>query len=183
MPVVDVFQPTSGKFVNYQIDNSSSSINFQIMKFKIGAKVPGQFKKFSGSFNYNKVGKAISEFRISIESDSIDTANQKRDDHLKSSDFFATSMHKTIDFNSQGPYQIIDNRVRIVGNLTIKQTTKPIVFDIILDDQANILSLNAVGLMMDRKDWGVTWNAALDKGGFVLSDEVEIKISIKAIKK
>ena len=182
MGVVKTFQPTSGKFIKYNIDNANSSIGFQIMKFKIGAKVQGKFKIFNASFDYNKEAGAISNLNVVIYSNSIDTANEKRDNHLRTDDFFSSAKFKTINFTSGGPFKITDNSARVIGDLKIKETTKPIIFDIKFNDNSDMISLDAVGLMKDRKEWGITWNAALDKGGFVLGDEVEIEIKGNAKK-
>lgn len=165
----------------YEIDAEHSSVSFKIKH--LGGKVRGRFDTFSGVFEYEKGKPQAWKAEAQIESASINTNLAARDKHLRSADFFDAERCPKISFTS-----IKATAKQLYGNLTMRCVTKPVVLDIELGDEVtdpwgNVkFSVSAVG-KLSRKDFGISWNKALDKGGFILGDEVEIEIEIEAAAK
>lgn len=164
----------------YDIDASHSSVNFQIRHLAI-SKVNGNFAQFEGAFVYDegKPGEWTAE--ATIYSDSVDTDNDDRDKHLKSPDFFNAEKFPTITFKSTG---MKDGKLD--GELTMLGVTKPVEMDLefngaVTDPWGNHrVSFTATGTV-NRKDYGMTFNKALDNGGLMLGEDVKFTIEIEGI--
>jgi polyisoprenoid-binding protein YceI len=177
--------PALAEKTTFQIDAIHSSVGFKIRH--LVSKVPGRFNSFSGTIEVDP--KEIASGKVSVEIDvaSIDTANERRDGHLKSEDFFAVEEHPKMTFESTKIVDKGDGKAEVHGNLTMKGVTKPVVLDTeVLGFGAGMGAMRAgfeATTTIDRKEFGIVWNRALDAGGVVLGDDVEISINLEAIAK
>ncbi|MFQ5558130.1 MAG: YceI family protein [Acidimicrobiales bacterium] len=149
-------------------------------------KVRGSFNEFEGSGDFDAENPARSTLTVSIDTASIDTRNEDRDAHLRSSDFFDVDLYPTIGFVSTGVVAVNDSTYEVTGDLTIKDLTKPVTFELEITGTAvDPWGNTRLGLegstVVNRKDWGLTWNTALDAGGVLVSDKVTLELEISAI--
>jgi polyisoprenoid-binding protein YceI len=171
---------------HYEIDKDHTTITFAI-KHLVISKVKGSFDNFSGDFDYDAKNVGASKVNTTIQTDSINTAVKKRDDHLKSADFFDVAKFPTITFTSK-KVNASGKKAKIEGDLTIHGVTKPVVLDVemngaVKDPWGNNRAGFSAKTKVNRKDFGLTWNKALEAGGFVVGDDVEISIEIEGIEK
>lgn len=166
----------------YEIDAGHSAVAFKIRH--LGSKVPGTFNAFSGTLNYD--AKDVSKWAadVKIETKSVDTNNDKRDAHLRTADFFDADKCPEITFKSTKATGTT-KAAKLHGDLTMRCVTKPVVLDVELgEEMADPWGNQKLGASakakLNRKDFGISWNKALDKGGAILGDEVEITIDIEA---
>lgn len=170
----------------YQIDPSHSTASFSIKHMMI-AKVHGGFEKMSGTLNYDPANPTTSTVQVSIETASINTREPQRDAHLKSPDFFDVEKHPTITFKSTR-VEGSGGELKVIGDLTIHGVTQQVTLDVegpsdeMKDPWGNI-KIGASGLTkIKRKDFGLTWNAALEAGGFLVGDDVTINLDVQFVK-
>ena len=145
----------------YAIDPSHSRIGF-VARHAMVTKVRGSFNEFEGSGHFDAENPANSHLALIIQANSIDTRNEDRDGHLKSNDFFDMETYPEIKFASTAVEKVDDDNYRVTGDLTIKDVTKPVT--------------------VNRKDWGVNWNTALDTGGVLVSEKVTLEFDVSAIR-
>jgi polyisoprenoid-binding protein YceI len=149
--------------------------------------VQGRFDRFSGTIEFDPQKPEAAVVRATVEAASINTNHEKRDKHLRSGDFFDVENHPTLSFEStSGVTEMVENRGKLAGNLTIHGVTKPVVFDVVFrgqgkDPWGNVRAGFSARLDIDRKDYGLTWNKALETGGVLVGDEVEIRIEVEGI--
>ena len=177
----DVVKPATGR---YKIDPVHSSINFGIRHVMV-SKVRGGFKKFSGSgfFDVDDVSK--SELVVVIDAASIETGNSDRDNHLRSNDFFAMGEFPEIRFTSTSFEADGDGRYKVTGELAMKGVSKPITIELSYTGEAvDPYGNRRIGLegsaVIDRTEWGVNYNAALESGGVLLGEKVSLEFDISA---
>ncbi len=170
----------------WRIDTTHSEVQFKV-KHLVIATVTGSFKKFSGSVetaNENDFDNASVEF--SIEVNSIDTNQADRDAHLKSPDFFSAEEYPTIDFNGQ--LKKIDKSIyKLTGPLTIRGTSKTVELGVefggtVKDPWGNIKAGFELTGKINRKDFGLNWNALTEAGGVVVGDEVKLHLNVELTK-
>ncbi len=172
---------------NWTIDFSHSKIGFSVRHFGI-TETEGQFKKATAIIAATKPDFSDIKFAIDIDANSIDTSDAQRDAHLKSPDFFDTEKYPTIHFESGKMETIEKNKYRLNGNLTIKNISKSIAFDMEFagivpkDPFGNTKAGLVLNGKIDRKDFGLIWNVALDHGGFAVSDAVKIYCPVQLLK-
>lgn len=171
----------------WDIDSSHSAVTFQIRHFF--SMVPGRFSSFHGTLSFDEKDPAQSSIEFTIDAASVSTDNEKRDGHLKSADFFNVEKFPTLTFKSkQIEKSAGTNQFNVTGEITIIGVTKPITV------QAQLIGVGPdawggtrAGLtitgVVNRKDFGMTWNKALDNGGTMLSDEVNIAVNLEIAKK
>lgn len=170
----------------YQIDPSHSSATFSIKHMMI-AKVHGGFEKMSGKLVYDQSSPAKSDIEVNIETASINTREAARDTHLKSADFFDVEKYPTITFKSS-LMEKASGGVKVVGDLTIHGVTKQVTLDMesptdeVKDPWGNMRIAVAGSTKIKRKDFGLTWNAALEAGGVLVGDDVNITLDVQFIK-
>jgi polyisoprenoid-binding protein YceI len=151
------------------------------------AKVRGSFDEFEGTLHIDGEHPENSSGRVTIQAKSIDTRNSQRDDHLRSNDFLAMDEYPEITFVSTSVEPTGDNTFKVTGDLTIRGVTKPVTLDVeftgsATDPMGNLrIGFEASGVI-NRKDWGVSWNAALEGGGVLVSEKITLEIEISAIK-
>ncbi len=169
----------------YFIDRVHSSMGFSIRHLMV-SNVKGEFGEFSGTIMLDEADPANSNVEVAINAASIDTENAKRDDHLRSADFFDVQNHPEIIFKSTKVEKTADGFM-IFGDFTMHGVTKAISFPAtLLGKITGMGGETRVGFeaitKINRKDFGMTWNKALDAGGVVLSEEVKIELNIEAVK-
>ncbi|NBE50877.1 YceI family protein [Streptomyces boluensis] len=172
---------------DYSIDPSHSSLGFTARHAMV-TNVKGAFLDFEGSLQLDGSNPAASTASIDVKMDSIDTGAADRDGHLKSADFFDAETFPAMSFRSTSAETRGGDDYRIHGDLTIKGITKPVAIDLEFNGSAtDPFGNERVGFEgkaeILRSDWGLTWNAALETGGVLVSDKIKLNFDISAIKK
>ncbi|MFI5613837.1 YceI family protein [Amycolatopsis sp. NPDC051903] len=170
----------------YTIDTAHSRIGF-VARHAMVTKVRGAFNEFDGAFSLNGDEPAKSSATVTIKAHSIDTRNADRDGHLRSNDFLSMDEYPEIKFVSTGITQTGDASFDVTGDLTIKDVTQTITIPFDFEGSAkDPFGNDRVGFegstTISRKDYGITWNAALETGGVLVSDKVTLEFEISAIK-
>jgi len=170
----------------WTLDPAHTRIGF-VARHAMVTKVRGSFNEFEGTAVLDGANPANSHAEVTIKAASIDTRNAQRDEHLRSNDFLAMQEHPEITFTSTGARQVDDTTFELTGDLTIRGVTKsvtiPFTFEGAAKDPFGNLRAGFEGSVpINRKDWGVTWNAALEGGGVLVSDRVPLEFEISAIK-
>jgi polyisoprenoid-binding protein YceI len=169
----------------YSIDRTHSEVGFQVRHFV--SKVRGGFADFSGTINIDAAKPEASSVEFTVKVASIDTNEPKRDAHLKSPDFFDADKYPEIRFVSRKVVPAGEGKYAVTGDLTMRGVTKevtlPVVFTGFLktpfgDERAGF----ETSLTLNRKEFGINWNKALDQGGFMLADDVAISINLETVK-
>jgi polyisoprenoid-binding protein YceI len=162
----------------WKLDPVHSQVAFSVRHFL--TPVPGRFGTFDGQIAYDPANPAASTVEVTVDTASIDTDNDRRDDHLRSPDFFDAASHPKLSFKSKKVAPLGESSLAVTGDLTIRGVTKEVTVPVqvlgVLGDKAGFQT----EFTIDRKDYGVVWNRALDQGGTVLGDEVKIVLSIEA---
>jgi polyisoprenoid-binding protein YceI len=170
----------------YAIDPSHSRIGF-VARHAMVTKVRGSFNEFQGSGYYDAGDPTRSHLSLTIQADSIDTRNADRDGHLKSNDFFDMATYPEITFSSTAVEQVDAENYRVTGDLTIKDVTKPVTVEFEYTGTAvDPYQNQRIGFegktTVNRKDWGISWNTALDAGGVLVSEKVTLEFEVSAIR-
>lgn len=177
---------TTARAASYELDTSHSTIGFGV-KHMVVTTTKGQFTDYTGGFEYDAADPSSLKANATIKVASVDTANQKRDDHLRNSDFFDAEKYPEITFVSTEA-EAVGDQVVLTGDLTIKGVTKQIKLPLtvngpITDPWGNI----RVGLegktKINRQDFGITWSKSMDGGGLVVGDDVTLDIVVEGIQK
>jgi polyisoprenoid-binding protein YceI len=166
-----------------EIDRSHSEVAFQVRHLL--SKVRGRFADFSGTIQFDASDPANSKVDVTIAAPSIDTAEGDRDKHLRSADFFDVEKYPTLRFVSTSVAPRGDSTYDVAGQLTIRGVTRDVVLPARFlgtaqDPWGNTKFVFEAELTLNRKDFGLTWNAALETGGFLVGDEVKVMLSIQA---
>jgi polyisoprenoid-binding protein YceI len=170
----------------YTIDKGHSEVSFQVRH--LVTQVRGGFNDYEGTINLDPANLEKSSVNFKIKADSIDTNLPDRDKHLKGEDFFYVEKYPEITFKSKGIKKADKDTYNVTGTLTMrgvsKEVTLPVTFlGTVKDPWGNEKAGFATDLTLNRKDYGINWNAALDNGGVVLSDDVKISINLETQKK
>lgn len=172
--------------IKWEIDPSHSELFFKIKHLEI-ATLTGRFDEITGTAETEDNFENAS-FSFTANVNSINTNDKNRDTHLKSADFFDAEKFPKITFNSTKFKRIGDTTFEIIGKLTIKETTKPTIVQIEyggtnIDHWGNTKAGLKLKGIINRKDYGLTWNAAIEAGGVLVSEEVRINANLELIKK
>jgi len=168
----------------YKIDPEHSAVMFHI--HHLLGKVTGRFEHLQGTVDYDASKPAVWKTSATIEAASINTESAQRDTHLRSEDFFEVAKYPTLEFVSSGVTDVQGNHAKLHGNLTMRGVTKPIVLDLEIDGVAKDpwggthAAFSATG-KLDRRDYGVEWNQAVEGGGVLIGNEVELELDIEGI--
>ena len=170
----------------YSIDPTHSRIGF-VARHAMVTKVRGSFNEFSGTGYFDAENPAASRLELTIQAASIDTRNADRDGHLRSNEFFDMETHPEIRFVSTAVEQLDREHYRVAGDLTIKGVTKPVSVDFEYTGTAvDPFGNHRVGFegktTVNRKDWNVSWNAALETGGVLVGEKVALEFEVSAIR-
>ncbi|MCX4446628.1 YceI family protein [Streptomyces sp. NPDC087866] len=171
---------------DYTIDPAHSSIGFTVRHAMV-TNVRGSFADHEGSLKLDGSDPANSSASIDVKIASVDTGIKDRDGHLVSGDFFDAEKFPLMTFRSTSAEQLGGDKYRVTGDLTIKDVTRPLAIDLEFNGSATDVYGNERvgfegGAEILRSDWGLTWNAALETGGVMVSDKVKLNFDISAIK-
>ncbi|HEV8336383.1 MAG TPA: YceI family protein [Candidatus Polarisedimenticolia bacterium] len=186
LPAAFVFAVTeSAKNEAYKIDPDHSNVGFSIRHFF--SKVPGHFKNYEGTIALDPKDLSKAKVDVSIDTGSIDTGVEDRDKHLKSPDFFDAAKYPKMTFVSTEVIQKGPNHAAVKGNLTLHGVTKPVTLE------ADVLGFSPdpwggyrggfeAKTTLKRSDFGISWNKAVEGGGLLLGDDVEVTLNIEAVR-
>ena len=171
----------------WEFDPAHTGVQFKVRHLMV-SHVRGDFEKVSGKIVYDERDISRSSADITIDASSINTRVAKRDEHLKSPDFLDAAKYPSLVFKSKKVEKAGDGKLKMTGDLTIRGVTKEVVLDIegptspIRDPAGKTRVGGVASTKINRKDFGLTWNKAIETGGVVVGDEVEITIDIEIIK-
>ncbi|HBA87589.1 MAG TPA: protein yceI precursor [Geobacter sp.] len=172
---------------NYDIDPDHSSVGFKVRHMMV-SNVTGSFEKHSGVVEINDKEIAKSKVSVTIDAASVNTNMAKRDAHLKSADFFDVAKYPTITFVSRKVAKSGKGKLKVTGDLTLHGVTRQVVLDVegptreSKDPWGNLRSGVVASTKINRKDFGLVYNAALETGGVAVGEEVAINLEIEMIK-
>jgi polyisoprenoid-binding protein YceI len=174
------------KTSDWNIDAAHSGINFSI-RHMVFSKVRGRFTKYIGKVELDEEDLTRSSVEATIAAASIDTGTPQRDDHLRSADFFDAEKFPELRFRSSRIEKLDDARYRLTGELTIRDVTREISLDVEYGGRAaDPWGNQRVGFIakgeLDRKDFGLHWNQALEAGGVLVGNRVDIELEVQAVK-
>ena len=170
----------------WNIDPVHSNVEFAV-KHMMVSTVRGRFREVAGAIHLNEADPASSWAEATVPTVSVDTAEPKRDDHLRSADFFEVEKYPQMTFRSTNVEQVKGDRWQITGDLTIRDVTKQVVLDTEYEGQIK----DAYGLQraafnaqteLNRKDFGLNWNALIEAGGVAVGDKVRVTLNIAAVR-
>lgn len=172
----------------YEIDSAHSSANFKIKHLMI-SNVRGHFSKVTGTVEFDPKNLSASKVEASVDVNTIDTREENRDKHLKSPDFFDVAKYPAMTFKSKKFAAAGTGRYKVTGDFTLHGVTKELVLDLtdVTAEAKGMRGETRVGgqasTKISRKDFGLSWNRAIESGGVVVGDEVEITIDLELVKK
>ena len=169
----------------YSFDKAHTTVGFQVRH--IYTNVSGKFTDFAGTIQVDRTKPENSTVEFTIQATSIDTSEPRRDQHLRSADFFDVANNPTITFKSTSIKANGKDSWLVTGDFTMHGVTKSVVLPVTLlgegkDPMGNEKMGLETGLTINRKDYGLTWNKALETGGVLVGEEVKIQIAIEANK-
>jgi polyisoprenoid-binding protein YceI len=179
--------PLMASAATWTIDPEHSNVGFKIKHLMV-SNVKGSFDKFTGTVDLNDKDITKSSVEVSIDTASINTNVQKRDAHLRSADFFDVAKYPAMTFKSKKVAKAGKDKLKVTGDLTLHGVTKEVVLNVdgptkeSKDPYGNIRKGASATTTINRKDFGLTWNKALETGGVVVGEEVNITIEIEMIK-
>lgn len=168
---------------SWVIDTAHTNINFTVSHMVI-SEVTGTFKEFQGTVSASNDDFSDAQIEVSINAKSINTENNDRDNHLRSADFFDAENHPVLSFKSTGIEAKGSGKFAITGELTLRGITKTVVLDAKFKGKAvnpwgQIVAAFKATTSINRKEWGLMWNAALEAGGFLVGEEIELTLNVE----
>jgi polyisoprenoid-binding protein YceI len=168
----------------WQIDPAHTLVEFSVRHMMI-ATVKGRFGTVAGTIRLDDEDPARSAVDVTIDAASVDTRNEQRDAHLRSADFFDVANHPTLTFRSRRVERTREDHYRVTGDLTIRGTTRSVVLDVIeqgriTDPWGATRAAFSARATVNREDFGLTWNQALEAGGVLVSRDVVIDLEVQA---
>lgn len=170
----------------WTLDASHSEIQFKVRHMMI-SNVSGEFQKFDASVETEGDDFTTAKINFTADVDSITTKNEQRDGHLKSPDFFDAANHPQLKFEGTKLEKVDDESYKLHGNLTIRETTKPVTFDVeyggtIVDPWGATRAGFTIDGKVNRKEYGLQWQALTEAGGLVVGDDVKIHANVEFVK-
>ena len=170
----------------WSVDKVHSNVEFKVRHLM--ANVTGAFRDFEAVIEIDRKSPAASRVEFTIQTKSIDTGNAKRDDHLRSADFFEVEKYPAISFKSTSIRPKSATEFDVTGDLTIRDVTKRVTLPVTFlgfgkDGRGNERAGFELETKLDRKDYGVVWNRTFDEGGVLLGDDVKVMIGLSLAKK
>ena len=170
----------------WNIDPSHSAIQFSV-RHMVVSKTRGRFTKWGGHIHFDPSDLSTGSVDVNIEPASLDTADAQRDTHLRSADFFDVEKYPHAAFKSTRIEDLSGGKLRITGNLTIRGVTHPVVLDAVYEGTGkDPWGGERVGFSadtsIDRRKFGLQWNQALETGGVIVGDKVELTLEVEAVK-
>jgi polyisoprenoid-binding protein YceI len=177
---------TAPAISTWAIDPVHSVPEFSV-KHMVISTVKGRFTKVEGAIMLDEANPANSSVKATIDVTTIDTGEAQRDTHLRSADFFDVEKFPTIAFTSSKVERKSDDEYKVTGDLTIRAVTRPVVLDVeyegqIKDAYGKQRAAFTATTQIDRKDFGLNWNMALEAGGFIVSNNVKVTLHIAAVR-
>lgn len=174
------------KTTKWSLDKAHSDLGFKIKHLMI-TNVKGQFQHFDVKIETSGNDFSTANVFVSVEMNSINTNNEQRDQHLRTSDFFEAEKYSQMTFQSTEIKVLDEENFELLGNLTIKDSTKPIKLkiehsEVITDPYGQSKAGFSFSAKLNRKDWGLNYNTALEAGGVLIGDEVKIEGDLQLIK-
>ena len=168
----------------WNFDPAHSEIGFKV-RHMMFSKVSGVFHDWQGTFEFDPENPSYTKVSVDIDTSTIDTRNDDRDGHLKSGDFFDVETHPTIHFESTAVEKVDAGTLKMSGQLTIRDTTREVELDVeyhgkAVDPWGNDRVGFTATTTINRKDFGLTWNQALEAGGVLVGDKVEVELQVQA---
>jgi len=179
--------PAAAPAGTWELDPAHTSVQFKVRHMMV-SNVRGDFEKVSGNVTYDEDDISRSSANITIDANSINTRVAKRDKHLKSPDFLDAEKHPLLVFRSKRVETAGEGKLTVTGDLTIRGVTREVVLDVegptppVKDLQGKMRVGGTASTKINRKDFGLTWNKAIETGGVVVGDEVEITIDIELVR-
>jgi polyisoprenoid-binding protein YceI len=176
----------TGQKTTWKIDTAHSHVGFSVRHMMI-TTVKGRFTGVEGEIQLDEENPADSYVRVTMDAATVDTGIGQRDDHLRSADFFDVANFPQLVFESRRISVVGDDRYRVVGDLTIRGVTREVEVDVEEEGRGvDPWGQTRVGFTgttkFDRRDFGLTWNQAIEAGGVLVSDEVKVTIDVSAIR-
>jgi polyisoprenoid-binding protein YceI len=177
----------SAATTTWQIDPAHTAAGFSVKHMMIST-VRGQFKGVAGTITWDDQDISKSVVDVTIDANTVDTSEPKRDADLKSPNFFDVATYPTITFKSKKMEQVSAGKLKVTGDLTIHGTTKEVVLDVegpsvaVKDPWGNTRAAINATAKINRQEYGIKWNNKLDGGGLVVSDDVNITIDLEMVK-
>jgi polyisoprenoid-binding protein YceI len=170
---------------NWTLDTAHSGITFSV-RHMVVAKVRGRFADWRGTLELDEADLSRSRVEVEIDAASIDTGNAQRDEHLRSADFLDVQQFPTLRFASQRVEEVGDDRLRVLGELSLHGVTRQVTLDVerggnAKDPWGNQRAGFAARLSILRSDFGLTWNQALETGGVLVADRIDIELDVQAV--
>jgi polyisoprenoid-binding protein YceI len=170
---------------NWQIDSAHSAVNLTVRHMVI-SKVRGRFTRWNAKLQLDTANLTRSAVEVDIEAASIETGVADRDNHLRSPDFLDVQKYPALTYRSRRVEAPSKDRLRVVGDLTIRNVTREVVLDVEYGGQGkdpwgNQRAGFTATASLNRKDFGLTWNQALETGGVLVADRVDIEIELEAV--
>lgn len=182
---VIVVATTVAAQTKWKIEKSHSNINFAVAHL-IVAEVTGKFKEFSGTVESAKEDFSDMKVDIAIKANSIDTDEPKRDDHLKSPDFFNAAVDSIITFKSTKVEKTSEGKYKVTGDLTMRGVTKQVVLDTQLKGKikspwGQTVAIFKSNTTINRTEWGLKWNKGLEVGGLLVGENVDLTFNVELV--
>ncbi len=190
MSVSNVSTPSSDKAplttteTVWDIDSAHTAAHFKVRHLMV-SHVRGTLGAVSGTVTLDQQDITRSRVDVRIDARGIDTRDEKRDQHLRSADFLDVANHPTLTFVSREIRKEKDGRLKVAGDLTIRGVTRPVTLDVealeapVTDPWGNVKRGASARVTINRKDWGLEWNVALEAGGVVVADQVAIELEVE----
>jgi len=186
--IIALALPAFAFATTWTIDPDHSNVGFKVRHLMV-SNVKGNFDKHTGAVEINDKDITKSKVEVSIDTNSINTNVQKRDEHLRSAEFFDVAKFPTMTFVSKKVAKAGKDKLKVTGDLTLHGVTKEVVLDVegptkeSKDPWGNIRKGATATTKINRKDFGLVWNAALETGGVAVGEEITITLAIEMIKK
>lgn len=176
--------PLSSQAEKWKVDSAHTTVGFSVSH--LFTSVQGRFDQFEGTIVFDPANPEATVVRGTVEAASINTNNDKRDKHLRSGDFFNAKQFPKLRFESTKVTVTEGRNGKIAGNLTIHGVTRAVVLDVKFlgsgkDPWGNVRAGFRAELTIDRRDYGLNWNELLETGGFLVGDEIEIRIDVEGL--
>jgi polyisoprenoid-binding protein YceI len=173
--------PSFGELKEWRVDSAHSYVGFKVRHMMV-SWVRGQFADIEGTVQYDPDDPSKTKVEVKIDANSIDTSNERRDKHLRSADFFDVENHPNIRFVSKRVEGSAQSGLKLIGDLTMHGVTKEVALNVeapapaVADGRGGEKSGVSASAKINRSDFGLTWNRALEAGGVTVSDEVTLEI-------
>ena len=179
--------PVLASAATWNIDPDHSNVGFKVRHLMV-SNVKGNFEKHSGVLELNEKDITKSRVSVTIDTASVNTSVAKRDEHLRSADFFDVAKYPTMTFNSRKVAKAGNGKLKVTGDLTLHGITRQVVLNVegpakeSKDPWGNLRTGVNAGTKINRKDFGLVYNAALETGGVAVGEEIDISLEIEMIK-